>query len=212
MNCILCGSPKTFEWYQDKLQTYFLCHGCTFVFVPRNQMLSAFEEKKRYDTHENNDDDPRYREYLTKIRNSVTPFLTKESLGLDFGCGASHLLARIFSEENFVVDSYDLYYHPEEKIWDKTYDFIVLSEVIEHLSWPVATMEKLAKLLKPGGQIFIKTMFLPEKENAFAGWFYKNDPTHVQFFNFKSMEKLAQILNMQGPIKLPSPDLYRLWS
>lgn len=212
MNCILCRGASVALWNQDSLRPYLRCDDCSLVFVPRDYLLSSVDEKKRYDTHENNEDDLRYREYLTKITTAIIPFLGADATGLDFGCGASTLLSKIFLESGFVVDSYDLYYHSDQKFRAKTYDFIVLSEVIEHLSDPIGGLEGLKLLLKPGGQFFIKTKYLPPQKEMFGNWFYKNDPTHIQFFNHQSMEKLASLLGMQGPMALSSADLCRLWS
>jgi SAM-dependent methyltransferase len=210
VNCVLCQGHSLNQWHQDKLRPYFRCEGCSLVFVPRDLLITAEEEKKRYDTHQNNEEDPRYRNYLTKIADGILPFLSPKAKGLDYGCGASTLLATIFFEAGLSMDSYDLYYHCNDDIWLERYDFIVLSEVIEHLADLDGTMEKLKLLLKPGGQLFIKTKFYPPARELFENWFYKNDPTHVQFFDPLSMAKLAALLNMKGPEDLNCTDLYRL--
>lgn len=211
MKCILCQEGLVFPWVEDNQRSYLRCESCSLIFVPRDQLLSAPEEKNRYDQHQNKEDDLRYREYLSKITTSVLQHLLPGSRGLDFGCGASTLLSQIFLESRVSVDSYDLYYHPDDKFRFRSYDFIVLSEVIEHLSDPRKTMEELRYLLRPGGQIFIKTRFVPEKEEVFSKWYYKNDPTHIQFFNHRSMEKLASLLGLKGPMALECTDLYRLY-
>lgn len=210
MKCPLCESSKATPWSEDELRPYFKCQECSLIFVPSHFLLSAEDEKKRYDTHENSDEDPRYRDYLSKIAFGVIPHLSPGMVGLDFGCGASTLLAQIFEENGFPVDSYDIFYRPEEAIWKRKYDFIVLSEVIEHLSSPGETMRNLTKLLSSQGQFFIKTKFSPEFQTLFNNWYYKKDPTHICFFNEESMAKLAHLLGMKGP-EIYSPDLTRIW-
>jgi hypothetical protein len=210
MKCPLCETSSINPWSEDELRPYFKCQECSLIFVPSEFILSPEDEKKRYDTHENNEEDLRYREYLSKIVSGAIPHLSSGMVGLDFGCGASILLAKIFDENGFLVDSYDIFYHPKEEIWQRKYDFIVLSEVIEHLSSPAETMRKLAKLLTPHGQFFIKTKFSPEFQTLFSNWYYKKDPTHICFFNEESMKKLAHLLGMKGA-ETYSPDLTRLW-
>lgn len=210
MKCPLCESSSVTLWSEDELRSYFKCRECSLIFVPSEFLLSAEEEKKRYDTHENNQEDLRYREYLSKIALGAYPYLTAGMRGLDFGCGASTLLAQLFDENAFPTDSYDIFYHPNEEIWQKKYDFIVLSEVIEHLSSPLQTMMKLAERLTPQGQFFIKTKFSPEFQSMFSSWYYKKDPTHICFFNDQSMRKLANVLQMGGP-EITGPDLSRIW-
>lgn len=209
MNCPLCNETQTSKWSEDPVRPYFECGHCSLVFVPQDFLLSAEDERKRYDTHENDERDVRYREYLTKIASGISPSLSQGQKGLDFGCGASTLMAQIMDESGFEMDSYDLYYHPLTPIWSQKYDFIILSEVIEHLSSPRETMLKLAKLLTKDGQFFIKTKFLPETKEQFDVWYYKKDPTHICFFNSRSMEELARVLGMKGPDT--NQDLTRLW-
>ena len=209
MNCPLCNDPQTSKWSEDKIRPYIKCGHCSLVFVPQDFLLSAEDERKRYDTHENHEQDLRYREYLTKIASGITPFISKGQKGLDFGCGASTLMAKIMEESGFEMDSYDLYYHPSTPIWSQKYDFIILSEVIEHLSSLRETMIKLAALLSTDGQFFIKTKFLPQSREQFDSWYYKKDPTHICFFNPQSMGELARVLGMNGPDT--SQDLSRLW-
>jgi hypothetical protein len=129
----------------------------------------------------------------------IIPELQKQQVGLDFGCGRTDLLAQLFWEKNFLVDSFDLYFLPDEKIWTKKYHFIILSEVIEHLRDPILELGKLRKMLLPDGKIFIKTKLHPGEKSLFDNWFYKRDSTHVQFFNSKSLSELGRKIRMNGP-------------
>lgn len=208
MKCPVCQSSEYVLFDQDKKRSYFKCSDCTLVFVPREQILSAADESNRYEAHQNSEDDPYYKKYLTDIAQETLPFLHSESFGLDFGCGKTKLLASIYEERGIQMDSFDLYFHPDESIWKKTYNFIILSEVIEHLAAPKETMESLNSLLKTGGEFFIKTKFYPESSEDFSNWFYKRDMTHVEFFNEKSMETLAQKLGKS--FQKIGNDLYRL--
>ncbi len=183
MTCPLCLSPETKIFDQDKLRSYYQCSLCSLVFVPRNELISTGEEKKRYESHENNEDDPHYRQYLVEIVESIVPFISEGASGLDFGCGKTRLMEILLNERGFVVDSFDIFFHPETEPLDKKFDFIILSEVIEHLRNPHTELRKLASLLNSGGHIFIKTKLLPTNKTEFSEWFYKRDRTHVQFFS-----------------------------
>lgn len=206
IECPLCQSDSQL-FSRDKNRSYQRCSCCDLVFVPREQILSPELEKQRYQFHHNDAEDAGYRAYLQNIFDQCSPFLTKDDQGLDFGCGYSKFLSRLFSENGFKTDAFDLYFHPDEEIWGHDYNFIVMSEVIEHLHTPLETMLRLNKLLKKSGQIFIKTKFLPESENEFNNWFYKRDLTHVQFFNLASMNHLKIKLGFKSLLEL-SNDLY----
>jgi hypothetical protein len=211
VNCLLCEGKQLSLWHKENGRSYHHCHRCDLIFVPREQLLSPLDEKLRYDTHENDDQDPRYRIYLKKISDATLSLLSKGAKGLDFGCGASTLLADIYKAEGHDVDSYDLYYHPDKEIWHRSYDFIVMSEVIEHIGPLLSEMKRVRGLLNEHGRLFIKTKLHPGRD-AFANWYYKNDPTHVQFFGPISLGHLARTLDMQGPEDLVCQDLYQLWS
>jgi SAM-dependent methyltransferase len=209
MNCPLCAHPELDKFQEDQNRSYFRCPECQLISVPRAAMISFQDERLRYESHNNDENDPGYREYLNKIAQAIVPFLKSTDQGLDFGCGRTQLLAELLPQ--YYVDSFDLHFHPEPTIWSKKYDFIILSEVIEHLEDPINEMKKLAQLLRPGGSFYIKTKFHFDSPERFKHWFYKRDLTHIQFFNEKAMQKLAQILGMQGPEKLDCPDLHRIW-
>ncbi|WP_408097641.1 class I SAM-dependent methyltransferase [Peredibacter sp. HCB2-198] len=201
MTCPLCQHQSSTIFDQDKLRSYYLCDQCGLVFVPRESLISSSEEKKRYDSHQNSDQDPGYHNYLLKISQEILPHLLSSGRGLDFGCGATKMLGSMFEKAGFEVDSFDLYYHPDQTIWQKKYDFIILSEVIEHLNSPREVMINLRGLLNPSGHIFVKTKTYPAPPE-FKNWFYKRDITHVQFFNQSSFEYLAQLVHLTGPMKI----------
>lgn len=209
MICPLCSSPSFQLFDQDKNRHYFRCESCRLVYVPRDELISLDEEEKRYESHENFENDPGYISYLKGTRDQILPFLKLRAQGLDFGCGKTELLSQLFLQNDCSVDSYDVFFHPKENIWQKKYDFIILSEVIEHLREPLETMKALSQILHPSGQIFIKTKFYPESSEKFKNWFYKRDKTHVQFFNDQSMGHLSNILKAKNTESL-GQDLIRL--
>jgi len=208
MICPLCHHPESSLFDQDKFRTYYRCEACTVVYVPHEYFLKSNEEKGRYDAHQNNDSS--YEAYLSQIALNIFAHVSTEQQGLDFGCGATTLMQMIFARKSIKLDSYDLYFFPNEKIWEGTYDFIIMSEVIEHLRNPLETMEKLAACLKPKGQIFIKTKFYPENKQKFHEWFYKRDLTHIIFFNDMSLNRFASRLGFKKLKSLNLPDLYQL--
>lgn len=162
-------------------------------------MISKDKEKQRYDSHQNNENDPNYQNYLNQIVNEILPHIDLSENGLDFGCGRTDLMSQIFKAQNISVDSFDLYFFPNQTIWQKKYNFIILSEVIEHLREPIVEMNKIRDCLIEHGQIFIKTKLYPPEKVFFDKWFYKRDNTHIQFFNLASIKYLAKILRMNGP-------------
>ncbi len=205
--CPLCLNKNTQDYARDPSRDFSLCSICSLIFVPRAQLISSNDEKKRYDFHQNDESDEFYRKYLNLIAERILPTLSEGETGLDFGCGRTTLMSDLIKKKNFAVDSYDLYYFPDMTIWSKKFNFIILSEVIEHLRNPIEEMKRLRKLLIPEGKMFIKTKLHPGDKPLFDNWFYKRDITHVQFFSEDSLRYLAKELSMSGPNML-SEDLF----
>lgn len=210
MNCPLCLSKESELFTRDEFRNYFRCLDCQLIYVPRDQILSEQLEKERYEAHQNHEDDPGYQKYLTTIIDVVSPLVTDGSVGLDFGSGRTKLMSQLFFQRDLIVYSYDLYFFPDDKVFDQKYDFIIMSEVIEHLMDPRETLIKLKSLLKQNGKIFVKTKLAMSDKWRFDQWFYKRDLTHVQFFNMSSLQKLAKIIECEHLEDLKSVDLYLL--
>jgi len=90
------------------------------------------------------------------------------------------------SQLDLVCDLYDI---PE----DRTYDAVLCSEVLEHVSDPVAAMEKLARLVRPGGALILTAPFVSATHFApyhyatgFSEYFYRH---HLDRLGF-TMERL----------------------
>ncbi|MDB5264434.1 MAG: Methyltransferase type 11 [Parcubacteria group bacterium] len=79
-----------------------------------------------------------------------------------------------------------------------SFDFVVAAEVVEHLYYPDAVMEKVARVLKPGGVLLgtvpnafsLKNrirLFLLKKKHTPLG-----DPTHINHFVVKELEEVLK--------------------
>lgn len=189
MNCPLCSHHEASLFDKDKKRSFYQCLSCHLVYVPRNELISPAQEKDRYGAHENNEESEGYIHYLSKIAGSIHGHLKPASTGLDFGSGKTTLLEKLLEEKGHDVTSYDVFFHPDVLFKEKKYDFIILSEVIEHLRDPYLELTTLKSLLKEDGLLFIKTKLLPEQN--FSNWFYKRDMTHVQFFSMKSFRWIS---------------------
>ena len=190
MKCPLCHDNKGKLFFEEKKRSYYECQNCNLIFVPQQYHLSSREEKNLYDQHENNPEDDGYRKFLSRIFIPLVEKLNPRSYGLDFGCGSGPTLSVMFEERGHTVELFDHYYKPNEKVFSKTYDFVVLTEVIEHLSSAKFEIERILSLLKPGGWLGIMTKLSTGKE-SFPLWHYKNDPTHISFYSKDTFTWLA---------------------
>jgi cyclopropane fatty-acyl-phospholipid synthase-like methyltransferase len=191
LNCHIC-QQDSHSFIHNKTQVqYYHCFHCEYIFKSEEYYRDFRVQKKRYDLHQNNDDDLGYQAYFQKFLNFTLEGIGKVKNVLDFGCGRSTVLARLIEDKAMTCDYYDPIYHP--KVIDKKYDLIVCVEVFEHLHEPSKVFEYLLSLLHEGGYLAIQTEFHSNDKEKFEKWYYPNDPTHIVFFRPKTFEYLAQI-------------------
>jgi hypothetical protein len=198
-NCILCGKPEVTFFTEDNQRAYLWCAVCDLVFVPSYQRLTPEEELKRYDLHQNSPDDTRYRKFLDRLFKPLNDRLLPGSCGLDFGSGPGPTLHLMFMERGHAMHIYDCFYADDQSVFEKTYDFITATEVVEHLFNPQWELDRLWSCLKSGGLLGIMTGMVESKQ-AFKHWYYKKDETHVAFYSEKTFEWLRQ--KWQPPLNL----------
>lgn len=189
--CPLCHGTELLAYHQDKKRSYHQCQTCRLVSVPSEFYLSAEAEKAEYDKHENNPHDLGYQRFLNR---TLEPLLTRfnpSAEGLDFGCGEGQALSLMAKARGYRIDNYDLYYANHPETLARQYDFITLTEVIEHVSDAQGLLDQLDKLLNVDGILAVMTKRV-QNQTAFATWHYKNDPTHINFYSEATFDWLAQ--------------------
>ena len=202
--CPLCEGSDGVPFFSDATRTYLHCPVCDFVFVPPAFHLTEKEEKARYDFHQNNPNDAGYRRFLAQLVEPMIPLLQPGATGLDFGCGPGPTLSVLFRESGVEMDLYDKYYAPRPEVFEKHYDFITATEVVEHLRQPGRDLKRLIDLLNPGGLLGVMTRSRPAPE-CFEAWYYRNDPTHIGFFSQTTFRWIAAAF--EASLLMPSRDV-----
>lgn len=196
MQCPLCCSSETQHFYEDNEGCYHQCKRCDLVFSDMQTLLNKEDEKARYDLHQNEITDLGYRHFLEKMFRPISQRYEVGTKGLEYGCGPGPLLFEMFVEAGYDMQKFDTYYANTPEVLLQKYDFITMTEVIEHLYKPNEVLEKLREALNPGGSIGVMTNLYSDVE-MFASWWYKKDPTHVSFFHQKTLEWVAQMYDME---------------
>ncbi|MDC0611200.1 class I SAM-dependent methyltransferase [Vibrio sp.] len=190
-DCPLCHSDQIHHYHTDKSREYWQCKRCELVFVGSDYLLPEKDEKSFYDLHENDIYDERYRRFLSRVYEPISNRVAADASGLDFGCGPGPALAHMFQESGKQMSLYDIYYYPDVSSLERQYDFMVSTEVIEHIFEPDIVWKSWLKLVKPGGWIGLMTKLVKDVD-AFATWHYKSDLTHVRFYSRNTFEYLAE--------------------
>ena len=191
-SCPLCRSSKTTEYLSEPQRDYLYCETCSLVFVPNFQFITAEQEKAYYDLHQNHPDDQGYRKFLSRLLIPLKEKLQPGACGLDFGSGPGPTLSLMFEEIGYPMKIFDHFYANDGYVLQQKYDFITITETVEHLHNPKTELERLWSIIKPGGFMGIMTKLVIDRE-AFANWHYKNDPTHVCFFSQQTFTWLADM-------------------
>jgi 2-polyprenyl-3-methyl-5-hydroxy-6-metoxy-1,4-benzoquinol methylase len=189
--CPLCRCRDIQVFFRDKARTYRQCDACQLVFVPERHWISAEEERRTYDLHQNDPGDPGYRRFLSRLSDPLSERLPPGRIGLDFGCGPGPALQVLLAEKGHTVDLYDPLYFNDPGVFRKRYDFICATEVVEHLRAPGSAFDTLFQLLNPGGWLGIMTKLVIDQQ-AFSRWHYIRDPTHICFYSRRTLEAIAR--------------------
>ncbi len=170
---------------------FIQCDSCDLVFVPRSQLLTSQQQNDRYLEHNNDVDDPEYRKFLGRLYNELKPYLVTGAEGLDYGSGPGPALVAMMREDGFDVDQYDIFFHSDEAVLKKTYDFITCTETAEHFSNPESEFQRLFDMMREPAWLGIMTGMLADW-SQFPDWYYHHDPTHVNFFSKKTMSWISE--------------------
>lgn len=101
------------------------------------------------------------------------------------------MLAELLTRAGRPTVTYDPAFRPGAGVLQARYDFVVCSEVLEHVHEPQALFERFRALLRPGGLIGIMTGMY-DAVPSFADWWYIRDSTHVCFYSKATMTWVAR--------------------
>lgn len=188
--CPLCHDPDTRPFATAHHRSYFDCSTCRLVFLDPTQRLGPDAERAHYLTHENNPDDPRYRDFLDRLALPLIEKLAPGAQGIDIGSGPGPTLANMLNERGFPTAIFDPYFAPNPSALERTYDFVTATETVEHFYQPALEFVRLDNLLRPGGILAIMTEMVQD-ERPFNQWHYPRDPTHVSFYRAATLEWIA---------------------
>jgi hypothetical protein len=186
-----CGS-----FFIDQRRTFTICNDCELVFVPESGHCSIEDEKKRYALHDNRVDNNGYVRFLDEIVDVVGSIHYPGQRILDFGCGKHAVLGELLHRKGYECDSYDPLYGIGMACHSKRYDVVVLCEVVEHLRRLNDETVIIKNMLDPQGKVVVRTNQYPSREE-FGAWWYKEDPTHINFFSRESLIVFGRTIGCQ---------------
>ncbi|MBS4013263.1 MAG: class I SAM-dependent methyltransferase [Bacteroidetes bacterium] len=185
-SCPLCNSSsQPIAEYQNR--QYLHCPECKGVFLNKQNHLSFENEFFRYNEHNNDVNDVRYQDFVKPIVNEILKDFKSCDKGLDFGAGPGPVISKLLTDEGYQIAQYDPFFHNNESLLKQKYNYIVCCEVIEHFYNPNKEFKLLNSLMKNGGKLYLKTTLF-SNDIDFRNWHYKNDNTHVFFYQKETFD------------------------
>ncbi|MBK8806417.1 MAG: class I SAM-dependent methyltransferase [Bacteroidales bacterium] len=196
MKCTLCNSETDYYTIIKNIE-YFKCKSCLSVFMNPDNRLCAQAEFDRYLKHQNLVTDAGYQSFTQPLVDTILQYFGNNATGLDYGSGEYSAVTHNLTKYGYNIKMFDPFFHNNLALLDDKYDFIVCCEVIEHFYNPHLEFSKLRNLLKENGKLFCMTHQI-EDSTDFKNWYYKNDLTHVFFYNNKAFEYITVNFNFSS--------------
>ncbi len=204
--CPLCGGAGLVPFARAHGRAYRDCPSCRLVSMDPADRPGPSEERARYEEHENDPSDPRYRRFLDRLCGPLTERLPAGAHGLDYGSGPGPTLSVMLSERGSPTENFDPFFADEPALLRSTYDFVTCTETAEHFFEPAEEFETLFRLIRPGGWLGVMTEILEEETaEAFAEWHYIRDPTHVVFYRWETFRWLED--RYRSRLERPHPNV-----
>jgi hypothetical protein len=188
--CPVCRFRHATHFAALEGRDYWRCPDCKTTFLDPSQLPDRATERANYQLHRNAVDDPGYRRFLSRLTTPLLARLSPGQAGLDYGCGPGPALADMLAAAGHPMTLYDPLFHDDPTVLEHSYAFITCTEVAEHFHRPFEEFDRLDGLLEPGGWLAIMTTF-QTRDDAFAGWHYRREPTHVVFYREETLRVIA---------------------
>jgi len=188
--CLLCGGNDVRLFAEVDGRRYHRCAICRLTFQDSEQHPTAEEERVRYETHENDPEDPDYRAFLHRLAGPLLDRLPPAREGLDYGSGPGPTLSVMMEEAGHSMALWDPFFAPDPTPLQRTWDFVTCTETAEHFHRPGEAFQRLDALLRRPGWLGLMTGVL-EDDEGFAEWWYRRDPTHVVFYRPETLSWIA---------------------
>ncbi len=198
ITCTLCGSTAK-PFAQAHNRHYFSCPECNAIVLDPDQYVSRDDEIYRYETHNNDVEDPRYQNFVQPLVDALEEKCMPGSRGLDYGSGTGPVAAKLLRDDGFDITTYDPFFDRDPAALRGRYDFIISSEVVEHFHEPAKEFRFLKALLNPRGHLFCMTLRY-SSDIDFEKWHYIHDETHVIFYREETarwMQKAFQFKSLE---------------
>jgi SAM-dependent methyltransferase len=218
-NCFLCGKEAKPRWcymlpevaynsFLNPVRMWMHCSDCNHIFARH------FPEKLFIHNNNPRNANPSYFSYYSDILSRIKSGGFAKGFNLfEVGIGACEcmLAAREIGYDTFGIDVIERHVEDAKSKYglsvqtadfnvfqsEKKYDIIIMGDVIEHVSDPVAALKKAESMLNDNGALWVST---PNFESAFSIVSGHDDPMKKQQYhlNYFSRDSFYMVLEQCG--------------
>ncbi len=167
-----------------------MCESCGLTFADANSHLPPSAAKQRYGRSRIASKQRQLALFILPLLAQIQQQQQGRLVGLNFGRVLDNASLSTIESEGHTLRQYDPFFAPNHDVLRQEYDFICCYRVFEHFQNPITEWSLLTRLLRSGGWLAISTPLLIDLE-GFAKWHYKNNLTHVSFYQRHTFEYLA---------------------
>ncbi|MCE9686205.1 class I SAM-dependent methyltransferase [Shewanella sp. AS16] len=189
--CPLCHSQDAAFFHQDKKRAFYACEHCGLIFADAGSHLPPAAEKHRYGRARANAKQRQLAQFILPLLSQLAQQQAGRLRGLNFGRVLDDASLSNLEAAGHTLKQYDPFFAPDHEALRQRYDFVCSYRVFEHFQDPLKEWSLISRLLNPGGWLAISTPLLTDLA-GFAKWHYKNNLTHVSFYQRRTFEFLAQ--------------------
>ncbi|PMG78687.1 methyltransferase [Shewanella sp. 10N.286.51.B7] len=190
IKCPLCSHTAEF-FIQDKKRAFYSCPQCQLVFANPQSHLMPAAQLQRYGRANKAAKQKQLVQFIQPLLGQISAQQEGPLTGLNFGRVLDQASLDIIELAGHRLNQYDPFIKSDQQIFNQQYDFICCYRVLEHFQQPLKEWSLITNLLKNGGWLAISTSLLTDLAH-FSKWHFKNNPTHVSFYQQQTFEYLAQ--------------------
>ena len=205
IQCLVCKSKNVRYYFKAKRTSYFKCNDCELIFavtLPR----STYEN---YDLSHYLKLEPYLKNAFHKQVKTIKKYKPRGKV-LEIGSGMGYMM-ELLEDASFSVkgiepaDSLVKYsrkkkldvtkgYFEKIKMDPSSFDVVVINHVLEHIKDPVNFLEKIKRVLKPGGILFLQVPNIGSYEARIMKekWSYVVPEDHYLQFTHNTMNMVLK--------------------
>ena len=191
--CKICSGPAQL-FYRD-WRSFYICPVCFFVFTA--ETIGEDQQRTHFTSQDMQEPDfwnNEAEKYIRFARQFVEPGTI-----LDFGSGRG-CLSEALKAMGFDVSSFEPMIHGrfDRQAYPRQFNLVIANQVIEHMTDIVSEIGNILPVLEPGGLLFFSSLFTDhfifdrDSPEYFKNWWYKDDPTHVSFYCFLTLDHVGK--------------------